>query len=132
MSEQQYTDDEKKAAWDKAEPIEGKSESQHRFDIDGFHISWEKYNLKVNGGWVIDEEGNARHHDYHFRRAVAAHRTQQHDREIELYKQQAAEAGIPGAWQLFQRLAELEQEVKSLKQRLHSKQATATATQPIR
>ena len=115
MSERQFTEEEKRAAWEKADTADSPDPGKFRRDVKGLLIEQDKYQDKEDRGWVVDEQGQARDHRYKQRIIRDGLDRQQREQQVNHYQQQAIEAGIPvEAWELFERLDRLEQQVQGL------------------
>ena len=115
MSERQFTEEEKRAAWEKADTVDSPDPGKFRRDVKGLLIERDKYQDKDDRGWVVDEQGQARDHRYKQHIIRAGLDRQQREQQVNHYQQQAIEAGLPvEAWKLFERLDRLEQQVQKL------------------
>ncbi len=127
MGKREYTAEEQEAAWQKADVFEGEDPARVRIDnVDGagvfIHRDKFEYQGRSAGGWEIDSQGRARGKGYKLRAGMKADRLlrEEHQRKeaaalMDRCKEQAREAGIPDAWELYLRIVKLEQEVARLK-----------------
>lgn len=127
MVDREYTQDEINAAWEMAGMVEGQDPEKVRVDNfphgdgAGGTILRHLFQQKVNGGWVIDEDGRARHHRYKLAMAGEGMRRQQEEAKAqlpEIFQKEAEEAGIPDAWHLFERIAQLEVTLRQQQQKI--------------
>lgn len=130
MAETSNTDAEKVAAWGKAQTYSDHNPDQYRLDNVPFGgecgpvLEWEKFGTKAQGGWAIDALGRARVFNYKLADAGRADKEQKGIVEAANKKQrqdacksEAAAAGIPDAWALYERIYELEGLVRQLQAR---------------
>jgi len=54
MSERQFTEEEKRAAWEKADTADSPDPGKFRRDVKGLLIERDKYQDKEDRGWVVD------------------------------------------------------------------------------
>ena len=125
MADREYTQEEILAAWEKAGRVPGEDPAKVRVDDapdgggGGPIIRRDLFLSKDRGGWSIDAEGRARANGYKMADAARAHRRQevalekqQQEQLRHSYQKQAEEVGIPGAWTLLERIAQLEATVQ--------------------
>lgn len=127
MPDREYTQDEINAAWEMAGKLEGEDPEKIRVDDfphgggAGVCIQRHLFQQKVPGGWVIDEDGRARHDRYKWAMAVQGARRRHETDKAQLsliFQKQAEEAGIPDAWHLFERIAQLEATLRQQQQQI--------------
>lgn len=111
MQKEKFTQDQIDAAWNGAPPAAGYPPNLVRADrISGRFektISRADFGRKCRGGWTIDDRGRARVYRYEFIEEKAAR-----DRKEDAQRL-AAEAGMPNAVALFERILMLEEKVQS-------------------
>ncbi|HWJ74672.1 MAG TPA: hypothetical protein VNX29_16035 [Kaistia sp.] len=124
----EYSEDEKQAAWEEAEPIPGEDPAVLRVDSvnNGSAVIYrDKFGsprdgLRQPGHWLIDDQGRARHARYKFSDAISADRARADDAQkrsaalqLETNEVKASEAGLKNA-DILNRLDALEKAVAEL------------------
>ncbi|MBF0130220.1 MAG: hypothetical protein HQL33_09520 [Alphaproteobacteria bacterium] len=116
-----YTREEIQAAWEKASVMAEFNPNEVRIDkvltagSGGPTLRRTEFQGSGQGAWVIDDQGRAREKNYAVAEALLAEQKRETaarqaaaERRMAKFKAQAEEAGIPSAWIVFERLADLE------------------------